>query len=71
MVQHNRFQMVLAFGLIAVVLIEFVHSEKPDTTRILTRHLQYRSLTQGSDMIKMVGLYVFSAISSFFDIYMI
>ena len=53
----DRIQRSLIIGLVALIFIISVYSEKPDTTRILIRHQQYRKLTQAADMIKMVSFF--------------
>ncbi|EUB57620.1 Cysteine-rich secretory protein LCCL domain-containing [Echinococcus granulosus] len=53
MVDQGRFQVALIFGLVVGLVVGCVRAEKPDVMRILTRHQQYRSLTQAADMMKM------------------
>ncbi|VDK21373.1 unnamed protein product [Taenia asiatica] len=50
---QGRFQGALIFGLVVGLATVGARAEKPDTMRILTRHQQYRSLTQAADMLKM------------------
>lgn len=55
MANQGRFQGTLIFGLVVGLAVVCARAEKPDVMRILTRHQQYRSLTQAADMLKMVS----------------